>query len=76
MNGILIGSMSTIGVALIVVLCVLWVCLLSKNDKLSGKYFKVDKQHAEESSKCRPPSLSIFVSVHSTDRPSSAGEDR
>ncbi|CAA6659052.1 unnamed protein product [Spirodela intermedia] len=50
LNGILIGSMSTIGVALLVVLCVLWICLLSRSEKLSGKYFKVDKQLAEDSS--------------------------
>lgn len=51
LNGILIGSMSTIGVALLVVLSVLWICLLSRSEKLSGKYFKVDKQLAEDSSK-------------------------
>ncbi|MQM17290.1 hypothetical protein Taro_050260 [Colocasia esculenta] len=39
-----LGSMSTIGVALLIVLCLLWTCLLSRNENLGGKYFKVDRQ--------------------------------
>lgn len=44
LNGILIGAMSTMGLALLVLLSFLWICLLSKKGKLSEKYTKVNKQ--------------------------------
>ncbi|XP_078429887.1 leucine-rich repeat protein kinase family protein isoform X2 [Wolffia australiana] len=50
MNGVLIGSMTTVAVALLILLCVLWACLLSRNEKLRRKYLKVDKKHGQDSS--------------------------
>ncbi|XP_077233730.1 leucine-rich repeat protein kinase family protein [Tasmannia lanceolata] len=44
LNGVLIGAMSTMGLALIVLLSFLWICLLSRKGKLGKKYLKVDKQ--------------------------------
>lgn len=48
LNGILIGAMSTMGLALVVLLSFLWICLLSKKGKLGEKYTKVNKQHAQD----------------------------
>lgn len=47
LNGILIGAMSTMGLALVVLLSFLWICLLSKKGKLGEKYTKVNKQLAQ-----------------------------
>ncbi|XP_058109274.1 LRR receptor-like serine/threonine-protein kinase FEI 2 [Magnolia sinica] len=44
LNGVLIGAMSTMGLALVVLLAFLWICLLSKKGKIGKKYTKVDKQ--------------------------------
>ncbi|XP_068647454.1 LRR receptor-like serine/threonine-protein kinase FEI 1 [Aristolochia californica] len=43
LNGILIGAMSAMGVAIIVLLAFLWICLLSKKG-VAEKYTKVHKQ--------------------------------
>ncbi|XP_039140237.1 LRR receptor-like serine/threonine-protein kinase FEI 1 isoform X1 [Dioscorea cayenensis subsp. rotundata] len=45
LNGVLIGAMSTLGLALVAILGFLWICLLSRKGNLSEKYVKVDKQH-------------------------------
>jgi hypothetical protein len=44
LNGIVIGSMSTLAVALIAVLGFLWICLLSRKKSIGGNYVKMDKQ--------------------------------
>lgn len=44
LNGIVIGSMSTLALALIAVLGFLWICLLSRKKSIGGNYVKMDKQ--------------------------------
>ena len=48
LNGVLIGAMSTMGLALLVILGFLWVCLLSRKGKMGKKYIKVDKQRVQD----------------------------
>ncbi|KAM0835215.1 hypothetical protein ACQ4PT_063077 [Festuca glaucescens] len=50
LNGIVIGSMSTIAVALIAVMGFLWVCLLSRKKK-SVDYVKMDKPTVPDGAK-------------------------
>lgn len=51
LNGVLIGAMSTLGLALVAILGFLWICLLSRKGNLSEKYVKVDKQHVPDRGK-------------------------
>ncbi|KAF8390280.1 hypothetical protein HHK36_024805 [Tetracentron sinense] len=44
LNGVLIGAMSTMGLALAVLLIFLWICLLSKKERVAKKYTEVKKQ--------------------------------
>ncbi|XP_019706723.1 LRR receptor-like serine/threonine-protein kinase FEI 1 [Elaeis guineensis] len=48
LNGIIIGAMSTMALALVAVLGFLWICLLSRKGKVGGKYIKVDKQFVQD----------------------------
>ncbi|KAK1266766.1 LRR receptor-like serine/threonine-protein kinase FEI 1 [Acorus gramineus] len=44
LNGVLIGSLTTVGLALLVILSLIWVYLLSrKGRRLSDRYSKIDK---------------------------------
>ncbi|KAJ4769429.1 BRI1-associated receptor kinase [Rhynchospora pubera] len=49
-NGLIIGSMSTMAVALVAVLVFLWICMLSRKRNFGGKYVKMDKQLAQDAS--------------------------
>jgi ABC-type glucose/galactose transport system permease subunit len=44
LNGVVIGSMSTLALALIAVLGFLWICLLSRKKSVGGNYVKMDKK--------------------------------
>ncbi|KAI0501583.1 hypothetical protein KFK09_016528 [Dendrobium nobile] len=44
LNGVILGAMSTIGLAIILVLGFLWICLLSRKWKFGQRYVKVDKE--------------------------------
>ncbi|KAL5976518.1 hypothetical protein ACLOJK_020851 [Asimina triloba] len=48
LNGVLIGAMSTLGLALVVLLTFLWISLLSKRGKMCKRYTKVEKQLDQE----------------------------
>nr|XP_029123441.1 LRR receptor-like serine/threonine-protein kinase FEI 1 isoform X2 [Elaeis guineensis] len=48
LNGIIIGAMSTMALALVAVLGFLWICLLSRKGKVEGEYIKVDKQFVQD----------------------------
>lgn len=56
MKGVMIGAMSTMGLALVVILSFLWICLLSKKERAAKRYTEVKKQVDQESSK--PDALS------------------
>ena len=47
MKGILIGAMSTMGLALVVILSFLWIRLLSKKERAVRKYTEVKKQRVD-----------------------------
>ncbi|KAI4336044.1 hypothetical protein L6164_014620 [Bauhinia variegata] len=49
-KGLLIGAISTMGIALVIVLSLLWICLLSKKEKAVRKYAEVKKQVDPEAS--------------------------
>ena len=49
-KGVLIGAMSTMGVALVVVLALLWVWLQSKKERAARKYTEVKKQVDKDAS--------------------------
>lgn len=51
MKGVLIGAMSTMGLALVVLLAFLWVWLLSKKERAAKKYTEVRKQTHKDASK-------------------------
>lgn len=51
MKGVLIGAMSTMGLALVVLLAFLWICLLSKKERAVKRYTEVQKQVDQETSK-------------------------
>lgn len=44
MKGVLIGAMSTMALALVVLLAFLWVCLLAKKERAAKRYTEVRKQ--------------------------------
>ncbi|XP_048329000.1 LRR receptor-like serine/threonine-protein kinase FEI 2 [Ziziphus jujuba] len=50
MKGVMIGAMSTMGLALVVILSFLWICLLSKKERAAKRYTEVKKQVDQESS--------------------------
>ncbi|TXG50414.1 hypothetical protein EZV62_022938 [Acer yangbiense] len=50
MKGVLIGAMSTMGLALVVLLAFLWICLLSKKERAVKRYTEVRKQVSQEAS--------------------------
>ncbi|KAK2663951.1 hypothetical protein Ddye_002525 [Dipteronia dyeriana] len=50
MKGVLIGAMSTMGLALVVLLAFLWICLLSKKERALKRYTEVRKQVSQEAS--------------------------
>ncbi|KAH9719848.1 protein kinase domain-containing protein [Citrus sinensis] len=50
MKGVLIGAMSTMGLALVVLLAFLWICLLSKKERAVKRYTEVRKQVDQETS--------------------------
>ena len=54
LNGIVIGSMSTLALALIAVLGFLWVCLLSRKKSIGGNYVKMDKQTVPDGNELTP----------------------
>lgn len=49
-KGVLIGAMSTMGLALVVLLALLWVWLLSKKERTAKRYTEVKKQVDKEAS--------------------------
>ncbi|XP_010256230.1 PREDICTED: LRR receptor-like serine/threonine-protein kinase FEI 1 isoform X2 [Nelumbo nucifera] len=49
LNGILIGAMSAMGLALVLLLAFLWICLLSKKERVAKKYTEVNKQTDQDS---------------------------
>lgn len=49
-KGVLIGAMSTMGLALVVLLALLWVWLLSKKERTVKRYTEVKKQVDKEAS--------------------------
>ncbi|TVU48754.1 hypothetical protein EJB05_00025 [Eragrostis curvula] len=51
LNGIVIGSMSTLALALIAILGFLWVCLLSRKKNIGGNYVKMDKKGVPDGAK-------------------------
>lgn len=51
MKGVIIGAMSTMGLALVVILSFLWICLLSKKERAAKRYTEVKKQVDQEASK-------------------------
>lgn len=58
MKGVLIGAMSTMGLALLVLIVFLWIYLLSKKERAAKKYTEVKKQVHEEASK-----MDVYLSV-------------
>ncbi|KAB1217416.1 LRR receptor-like serine/threonine-protein kinase FEI 1 [Morella rubra] len=50
LKGVLIGAMSTLGLALVVILAVLWVWLLSKKERAARRYTEVKKQVQRDAS--------------------------
>ncbi|WOK99375.1 LRR receptor-like serine/threonine-protein kinase FEI 1 [Canna indica] len=50
LNGIIIGAVTTMALALVAILGFLWICLLSRKGRLAGNYVKVDKQLVQDSS--------------------------
>lgn len=50
-KGVMIGAMSTMGIALVVLLSFLWICLLSKKERAAKRYMEVKKQVDQEASK-------------------------
>ncbi|KAK8957590.1 LRR receptor-like serine/threonine-protein kinase FEI 1 [Platanthera zijinensis] len=44
LNGVILGAMSTVALAIILVLLFLWICLLSRKGKLAQRYSKMDKE--------------------------------
>lgn len=58
MKGVLIGAMSTLGLALIVLLAFLWICLLSKKERAVKRYTEVRKQVDQEAGK-----LNIYQNI-------------
>ncbi|KAK2993329.1 hypothetical protein RJ640_005365 [Escallonia rubra] len=75
-KGVLIGAMSTLGVALIVLVIILWVWLLSKKERAVKRYTEVKKQvHQETSTKLITfhgdlpyPSFEIIEKLESLDQ--------
>lgn len=51
LNGVVIGSMSTLALALIAVLGFLWICLLSRKKSVGGNYVKMDKKTVPDGAK-------------------------
>ncbi|KAL5544369.1 hypothetical protein UlMin_008153 [Ulmus minor] len=49
-KGVMIAIMSIMGVALVVLLSFLWICLLSKKERKAKKYIVVKKQRDQEAS--------------------------
>ncbi|KAK4744474.1 hypothetical protein SAY87_010786 [Trapa incisa] len=50
MKGVVIGAMSTMGLALVILLAFLWVCLLARKERAAKKYTEVKKQVDSEPS--------------------------
>lgn len=51
MKGVLIGAMSLMGLALVVILSFLWIRVLSKKERAAKRYTEVKKQVDPEASK-------------------------
>lgn len=49
-KGVLIGAMSMMGLALVMLLAFLWVCLLTKKERAAKRYKEVKKQVEPEAS--------------------------
>ncbi|OWM65346.1 LRR receptor-like serine/threonine-protein kinase FEI 2 [Punica granatum] len=49
-KGVVIGAMSTMGIALVIVLAFLWICLLAKKERAAKRYTEVKKQVEPETS--------------------------
>ncbi|KAF3437787.1 hypothetical protein FNV43_RR20543 [Rhamnella rubrinervis] len=49
-KGVMIGAMSTMGIALVVLLSFLWIRLLSKKERAAKRYMEVKKQVNQEAS--------------------------
>ncbi|XP_044476535.1 LRR receptor-like serine/threonine-protein kinase FEI 2 isoform X2 [Mangifera indica] len=49
-KGVMIGAMSTMGLALLVLIVFLWICLPSKKERAAKQYTEVKKQVHEEAS--------------------------
>lgn len=52
-KGLMIGAMTMLGLAIIVLLLFLWVRLLSKKERAAKRYSEVRKQKVHEASKLR-----------------------
>ncbi|XP_042426520.1 LRR receptor-like serine/threonine-protein kinase FEI 2 isoform X1 [Zingiber officinale] len=48
LNGIIIGAVTTMAFALVTILAFLWICLLSRKERLAGTYVKVKKQLVQD----------------------------
>lgn len=51
LKGVVIGAMSTMGLALVILLGFLWICLLAKKERAAKRYTEVKKQVDPEPSK-------------------------
>ncbi|CAL9077078.1 LRR receptor-like serine/threonine-protein kinase FEI 2 [Musa acuminata AAA Group] len=48
LNGVILGAMTTMALALVSILGFLWICLLSRKEKLAENYVKVQKQLVQD----------------------------
>ncbi|XP_074587036.1 LRR receptor-like serine/threonine-protein kinase FEI 1 [Curcuma longa] len=48
LNGIIIGAVTTMALALVAILAFLWICLLSRKERIAGNYVKVQKQLVQD----------------------------
>ncbi|XP_042453281.1 LRR receptor-like serine/threonine-protein kinase FEI 1 isoform X2 [Zingiber officinale] len=51
LNGIIIGAVTTMALALVAILAFLWICLLSRKERLAGNYVKMQKQLVQDGTK-------------------------
>lgn len=60
-KGVLIGAMSTLALALVMLLVFLWIWFLSKKERASRKYTEVKKQVHREQSKLDAVKISALI---------------
>lgn len=51
LNGIIIGAVTTMALALVAILGFLWICLLSRKGRFTRNYVKVDKDLVQDAGK-------------------------